>query len=95
MPPRCVLRGESAPPPPPLPQTPVPDLDVHEERPAGEHDARRPRDPRAGREVGPAHLRAGLHVHLDALGDEQVDVSEQRTSVDVGITDVARALREA
>src|SRR5436305_14719158 len=79
------LLGESAPTPELLPQTPVPDLDVAEERPAGEHDARRPRDPRAGREVGPAHLRAGLHVHLDTLGDQQVDVAEQRTGVNMGL----------
>jgi hypothetical protein len=43
---------------------------VAEERPTGEHDARRPRYPGAGLQVGPAHLRGGLHLDLDALGDQ-------------------------
>jgi hypothetical protein len=63
----------------------VTDLDVAEERSAGEHDARRPEYARVGLHDGPAHLRAGLHLDVDALGHQQVDVAEQRTGVDVGL----------
>src|SRR3954447_967459 len=67
------------------PQPPVADFDVAEERPAGEHDPRGPGYPRAGLQVGPAHLRAGLHLDLDALGNQQVDVTEQCAGVNVGL----------
>ena len=37
-------------------------------------------------QVGPAQVCAGLHVDLDALGHQQVDVAEQRTGVNVGLS---------
>src|SRR3954452_807752 len=83
--PQSGLLGESAPAPQLPPEPPVANFYVAEERPAGEHDARRPRYPGAGLQIGPAHLRAGLHLDLDALGDQQVDVAEQRTGVNVGL----------
>src|SRR4051812_31888576 len=79
------LLGASPPAPQLLPQPRVADSYVAEERPAGEHDARRPRDPGSGLQVGPAQPRTGLHLDLDALGDQQVDVAEQRTGVNVGL----------
>ena len=61
------------------------DVDAAGERSAGEHDARRSRNAGAGLHLRPAHLRAGLQLDLDALGDQQVDVAEQRTGVKVSV----------
>src|SRR5690349_10979163 len=64
-----------------------------EERPAREHDARRPRH--RGRRLvpEPADRRPRLDLDLDPLRHEQVDVAEQRPGVDVGL--VAGDLRLA
>src|SRR4051812_48066650 len=58
---------------------------VAEERPAGEHDARRPRYPGARLQVGPPQRRAGPQLDLDALRDQQVEVAGHRAGVDVGL----------